>query len=123
RRLPRRALDGHAASPGVPPRGGARPVRPDRVVDVRVGEAAEKTEPQRRRDAEKIGRGGVPEYGVLVWGSVMSLWQWFTTYFLGSTGFWLIVILLVSTMSGASVPFARRVRLWQSKRRFMEAQS
>src|SRR5436190_20620109 len=53
----------------------------------------------------------------------MSLWQWFTTYFLGSTGFWLLLILLVSTMSGASVPFARRVRLWQSKRRFMAAQS
>src|SRR5438128_1084338 len=53
----------------------------------------------------------------------MSLWQWFTTYFLGSAGFWLLLILLVSTMSGASVPFARRVRLWQSKRRFMAAQS
>src|SRR5262252_9342397 len=53
----------------------------------------------------------------------MSLWEWFTTYFMGTTTFWLIVILVVSGMSGVSFPFVRQVRLWQSKRQFLAAQS
>lgn len=50
----------------------------------------------------------------------MSFWDWFSVYCLGNFYFWWIAFLAISTFS---YPVLRRLRLWQSKRRFMEAQS
>ncbi len=50
----------------------------------------------------------------------MSFWDWFSVYCLGNFYFWWIAFLAVSSFS---YPVIRRLRLWQSKRRFMEAQS
>lgn len=53
----------------------------------------------------------------------MSFWDWLTTVAFSNPYFWLIAIVAIAGMSGASFPFVRQIRLWQSRRRFRAAQS
>src|ERR1043166_1950189 len=50
----------------------------------------------------------------------MSFWDWFRFYALGNIYLWWVAFVVISAVS---YPFIRRFRLWQSKRRFLQAQS
>lgn len=50
----------------------------------------------------------------------MSFWDWLRFYALYNFYFWWIAL---AALSAAAYPILRRLRLWQSKRRFMESQS